>query len=93
MTLADVLILAALIGAIAGVVANFILSSIRRAFNDWQMNRLRICRICRGLRVLPQTIDVNLAGQSAGIIEVDIPCPVCNPAGKQPSRIRRTPAT
>lgn len=76
-------LLAAAIGAVAGVATNFALSSIRRVVNNWRLDRARICRICRGLRVLPQTIDVELAGKTAGIIEVDIPCPVCNRGGKQ----------
>lgn len=86
------LLLAALVGAVAGVSTNVLLSIIRRAVNNWRLDRIRGCRICRGLRVLPQRIDVDLGGQSAGMIEVDIPCPVCNPNGKFPARIQRTPA-
>lgn len=82
MTTSDVLILAALVGAIAGALTTFLLSSLRRAFNDWRLNRIRGCRVCRSLRVLPTTIEVGLGSGQSGIIEVDIPCPVCNPRGK-----------
>lgn len=77
------LLLAALVGSIAGVTTNVLVSIIRRRVNDWRLDRIRGCRVCRGLRVLPTTIEVALADDRAGIIEVDVPCPVCNPKGKQ----------
>lgn len=80
----DVLVIAATIGGIAGVLANFVLSSIRRAFNDWRLRRARVCPGCRGLRVIHGGIEVE------GVpIPVDMPCPVCNPKGKF---ARRDPA-
>ncbi len=73
------LLLAALVGAIAGAATNVLLSIIRRRVNDWRLARFRICRACKGLRV----IDGHIVHKGEAI-EINVPCPVCNPAGRFP---------
>lgn len=86
MNTTDVLVLAALIGAIAGALTTFLLASLRRAFNDWRLRRIRVCTACKGLRV----IDGHIVHKGEAI-DIGVPCPVCNPTGKFP-RAARTSA-
>lgn len=78
------LLLSALLGSIAGVSTNVVLSIIRRRVNDWQLTRIRVCKVCKGLRMIDGHIVHN--GEA---IEINVPCPICNPVGKFP---RATPA-
>lgn len=82
------LLLAALVGAVAGVATNVLLAIIRRRVNDWRLNRLRICTACKGLRVIDGHIEFR-----GEVIEINVPCPVCNPAGKYPrAKVATSPA-
>lgn len=85
---ARLVFLAALVGAVAGVATNVLLAIIRRRVNDWRLNRLRICTACKGLRI----IDGHIVHKGEAI-EINVPCPVCNPAGKYPrAKVATSPA-
>lgn len=71
------LLLAALVGSVAGVATNVVLSIIRRRVNDWRLARLRVCGVCKGLRV----IDGHIVHKGE-TVDITVPCPVCNPIGK-----------
>lgn len=83
------LLLAALVGAVAGVAANVVLSSIRRAFNDWRLRRARVCPACRGHRMLNGSVAIR--DDESSRTPVEIPCPLCNPRGKHPRVEARKP--
>lgn len=81
------LVLAALIGSVAGVATNVLLAVVRRRVNDWRLNRLRVCTACKGLRV----IDGHIVHKGEAI-DIGVPCPVCNPVGKFPRATPKPPA-
>lgn len=81
MTSRDLLIAAA-VGAAVGQTTAFVLNAIRRAVNNWRLDRARVCRVCRGERLIPSAVEVENADGSRGLLPVDFPCPVCNPRGK-----------
>lgn len=85
---ARLVFLAALVGAVAGVATNVLLSVVRRSLNDWRLHRIRVCRACKGLRVIDGHIEFR-----GEVVEINVPCPVCNPAGKFPrAKVATSPA-
>lgn len=79
-------LLAALVGAVAGVSTNVAIKAIARWIQNRRFERMRICQACAGLRV----IDGHIVHKGE-TIAINVPCPVCNPVGKFP-RAPRTPA-
>lgn len=76
---ARLVFLAALVGAVSGVATNIIIRATARAFQNWRFDRMRICKVCKGLRVIDGHIE--LRGE---VVEINVPCPICNPTGKYP---------
>lgn len=82
------ILLSALVGAVSGVATNIIIRSIARAFQNWRFERMRICQACKGLRI----IDGHIVHKGESI-EINVPCPVCNPTGKFPrAKVPTSPA-